>query len=343
MKKLLLLLLFCVSHALAQQADHEGSLVKWMTLKDAMEKQKTQPKPMIVDFYTDWCGWCKRMMKTTYADPNLSTYINTYFYPVKFDAEGKDTVEYLGEKYLPVSKEPRTPHALAVKLLNNKLVYPTTLFLNGYDDAKKEFKINMIATGYLETDKLEPILIFMLENAGRNSSYDAFRDNFHTAYYDSTLTERLKTITWLEPKKAFTEGLADKKKSLVMINTAWCNTCRVMKTTSFTDTSLVKFLNEKFTLIDFNPEITDTLIYKGQKFINPKTQQTPFHQLAFTLGKNSINFPSLIVLDENKDVIDAIPSYIPPGFLYEIIHYYGDDKYKSKSWQDYMKELGKSN
>ncbi len=55
------------------------------------EASKKQPKPIIMDIYSNWCGWCMRMMATTNADPNLSTYINQFFYPVKFDAEGKDT------------------------------------------------------------------------------------------------------------------------------------------------------------------------------------------------------------------------------------------------------------
>ena len=116
-----------------------------------------------------------------------------------------------------------------------------------------------------------------------------------------------------------------------------------MKWSSFTDTSYVKYLNEKFTLVDFDPDIRDTLYYKDQKYFNPTTRETPFHQLAFVLGRNSLTFPSLIVLDEKKEIIDVIPSYIPTGFMNEIIHYYGDDKFKSKSWQDYLKEIGKSN
>ena len=111
-----------------------------------------------------------------------------------------------------------------------------------------------------------------------------------------------------------------------------------MKTTSFIDTTVEKYLLDKFYLVDFDPEITDTIFYKDQKFINLKNSQYPFHQLAFTLGRNSISFPSLIVLDDNQDVIDVIPSYIPPHFLNDIIHFYGENINKVKSWEDYIKE-----
>jgi thioredoxin-related protein len=337
MKKYLLIVVLCYSKLFAQEPDKEGSLVKWMSLKDAMEKVEATPKPIIMDFYTDWCGWCKTMMKTTYANPNLANYINTYFYPVKFDAEGKDTVEYLGEKYFPLSKEPRTTHPLAAKLLNNKLMYPTTLFLNGYDKEKKEFKMSMIASGYLEPKNIEPVLVFILENAGRNSSYDDFKDHFMLAFYDSTIIEKQKKQTWLTPQQAF-GNQPTSKKSIVMINTEWCSSCRVMKATTFIDTTYQSYLAEKFNLVDFNPEITDTIYFKGQKYFNPKNPQIPFHQLAIALGNNSISFPSLILLDENLNVLDVIPSYVPPRFLNDIIHYFGENMNKSKSWEEFMKE-----
>lgn len=110
-----------------------------------------------------------------------------------------------------------------------------------------------------------------------------------------------------------------------------------MKTSSFNDTMFYKYISGKFDLVDFNPEIRDTINFKGQSFTFPSNPEIPFHQLAVALGKNAISFPSLIVLDEKDEIIDVITSYVTPAFMNDIIHYFGDDIYKLKSWQDFIK------
>ncbi len=114
------------------------------------------------------------MMKSSYANPDLAAYINANFYPVKFDAESKDTIEYEGAKYSPTGKEKRDPNELAVKMLGNKMMYPSTVFVNN--------KFSMLAQGYLEPNKLEPMLVYTLENAFRTSTFDDFKEQFDKAF-----------------------------------------------------------------------------------------------------------------------------------------------------------------
>lgn len=53
----------------------------------ALERAKAEKKPMLIDFYTDWCGWCKVQDTTTWKDLNVARFANNYLVPVKLDAE----------------------------------------------------------------------------------------------------------------------------------------------------------------------------------------------------------------------------------------------------------------
>src|SRR4249919_2233805 len=57
--------------------------VNWMSIDDVQVAMKKQPRKVWIDVYTDWCGWCKRMDKTTFSDPNVIRYMNKHFYAVK--------------------------------------------------------------------------------------------------------------------------------------------------------------------------------------------------------------------------------------------------------------------
>ena len=34
--------------------------IKWYTIEEAEKLNKKDPRPIFIDTYTDWCGWCKK-------------------------------------------------------------------------------------------------------------------------------------------------------------------------------------------------------------------------------------------------------------------------------------------
>ncbi len=329
-KALALLICFFILIIPAFSQTEKDGLVKWLTFKEAQEKNKQVQKPFLVDIYTDWCGWCKHMMKTTYSNPNIAGYINANFYPVKFDAETKDTVEYNGKIYKPTSREPKTPHELAIKFLGNSLSYPSTMFITN------NFEYNLLTQGFLEDKKIEPVLVFMVENAWRTSPFEEFNKHFNHAFVDTTFAKGKINIYNVKELDA----LQKKKPKIVLINigTAFCNTCRVMSKTSFVDTSLANYLNKNFYFVNFDAESSDTVLFKNNKYYKQLVNNYPLHNLALKLTNNKFSLPALCILDEKLDPVDVLNFYQSPEQLKPILYFIGSNTYKTKAWGDFIKE-----
>tara|TARA_Y100001978_G_C23500867_1_gene340955 strand:+ start:17 stop:547 length:531 start_codon:yes stop_codon:yes gene_type:complete len=152
MKRLLLSVVVLIS--LSAFAGDKDSPVKWYTFEEALEAQAKEPKPLFMDIYTDWCGWCKKMDKNTFANAEIAKYLNENFYPVKFDAEQKEEIEYKGTTYKFVQKGRRGSHELAIAILQGQMSYPSVAFMT------EEAELLTVVPGYMEAKDFEPIIHF---------------------------------------------------------------------------------------------------------------------------------------------------------------------------------------
>ncbi len=163
----MLIILALNSNSFAQ----EKSIVKWYTIEEVQELVKTAPRKIYIDMYTDWCGWCKVMDKKTFTDESVAEKLNTNFYAVKFDAEGKDEVQFKDKTFKFVAQGSRGYHELAAALMQGKMSYPTSVFLDE--------NLNIISPlpGYYPPEKLDPILSFIGEDHYKTTNYEQFLAN----------------------------------------------------------------------------------------------------------------------------------------------------------------------
>lgn len=150
MKKIpLLLFILLFSFSFAQ--------VNWMTLEQAIEAQKSNPKKIVIDFYADWCAPCKVMDKTTYSNPIIAKHLNEDYYPVKFNAERQESVTLFGRTFTNTGfvegKKKNSLHDFT-KFMNVNAV-PSIVFLD-----EKAMPITIL-NGALTARELEPYIPFI--------------------------------------------------------------------------------------------------------------------------------------------------------------------------------------
>jgi thioredoxin-related protein len=105
---------------------------KWLSLDEAAQQLQKEKRPVLIDLYTDWCGWCKVMDKRTYANKQVSAYLAQKFYPVKIDAEGKNQIKWNSKVYR-FNEQYRT-NDFALYLTGGNLSYPTTVIIPANGD-----------------------------------------------------------------------------------------------------------------------------------------------------------------------------------------------------------------
>lgn len=169
MKRLLVLLLFSISIAASAQTT---KLVKWYTLEEAQELNKIAPRKFFIDIYTDWCGWCKKMDAVTFENPVIAAYLNEKYYPIKFNAEVRDSVFFRNKKYGFVGQGGRGYNELAPELMGDRMSYPTVVFLD------EQLNLIQAIPGFREAPELDRILKYFGDNYYRTTDYKIFMDGY---------------------------------------------------------------------------------------------------------------------------------------------------------------------
>jgi thioredoxin-related protein len=169
-KKLILGFVFLIVTGYVQKAFAQDTpKINWLTIEQAFEAQKKNPKKVFIDVYTDWCGWCKVMDQKTFSNGTVAKYANETYYAVKLNAEQEGTVTLGDKKY--------TYPEIASQLLQGQMSYPTVVYLDE--------KFNMIqpVAGYQDATVFHQVITFLGGNHNKKEDFEKFKTGTYLKKY----------------------------------------------------------------------------------------------------------------------------------------------------------------
>lgn len=148
----------------------ENNSIHWLSFEQAVELQAKEgnSKKIFIDVYTDWCGWCKKMDKNTFQNPEVAAYMKEHFYMVKLDGEGKEPIVFKAQTFSFVPSGRNGYHELAANLLQGQLSYPTVVYLDE--------NMNMLSPvpGYLTPEPFLKIATYFGDDIYKTTTWEDY-------------------------------------------------------------------------------------------------------------------------------------------------------------------------
>ena len=145
--------------------------IKWKTLEEHKEANKTTPKKTLINFYNYNKVSCTLMRTQTYNQIDIANYLNDKFYSVNIDVFSQDTLEIMGIKYINENKSYKY-HQLPIAALEGKMNFPAFIILDENGKVLSKYQ------EYMTPEKLEKVIHYYGEDFHKKEDFTTFMKKF---------------------------------------------------------------------------------------------------------------------------------------------------------------------
>ena len=145
--------------SVAQDVKAKTEDSKWVSFDEGLKLAEKIKKPVLIDFYTDWCHWCKVMDEKTFSNEEINKKLKEKFITIRLNAESTTETGTFNGKTL-TNKELTREFRITG--------FPSLAFLS------KEKEIITVIPGYVPADKFTHILDYISNECYKTTKYEDY-------------------------------------------------------------------------------------------------------------------------------------------------------------------------
>ncbi|MBO9703196.1 MAG: DUF255 domain-containing protein [Sporocytophaga sp.] len=134
-------------------------------------------------------------------------------------------------------------------------------------------------------------------------------------------------VKWLSYDEAIKRNAKKPRKIFIDVYTDWCGWCKKMDQATLNDPRIAGYLNKKYYAVKLNAESGKMIKYKGKDISEKDLARSIF---------NATGYPTTVYLDSKENLLSPVPGYLDVDILDKILHYYGEEHYKTKTWEQFQ-------
>lgn len=145
-------------------------------------------------------------------------------------------------------------------------------------------------------------------------------------------------IQWMTFEEAMKKNKKTPKKIFIDVYTDWCGWCKVMDKQTFTDPTIIAYMNANYYAVKFDAEQRESITFKDKEYkfiLSDPNRNKGYHELAAALLNGRLSYPTVVFLDEDMNMLTPVPGFRRPPELDTMLKFFGGNHHKSTDYETF--------